>query len=76
MRDYPELQLLKWRQGAIDSLQKHLEGCYGVFMISSFIPDTKLPLKDWTRAELELGSKCLKAAMVSEFPTSEIIQRT
>lgn len=67
-RDYPELSLVQWGQDDTEYLRKCFEGCYGVFIILGFISKSKMSLRDWTRAEIDLGKRCLEAADVSYFP--------
>jgi len=68
-RDYPQLSLVQWRQDDFESLRECFEGCYGVFMNPGFISASEMTLEDWTRAELDLGNRCIKAANVSNPPT-------
>jgi len=61
-RDYPELSLVQWRQDDTASIRKCFEGCYGVFIILGFISEAKISMREWTRAEIDLGKRCLEAA--------------
>lgn len=73
-RDYPQLVMVQWRQEDFQSLQERFEGCYGVFIIPGFISTSEMTLKDWTRAELDLGNRCLAAAKVSNLLPVESLQ--
>jgi len=66
--DYPELSLVQWKQDDCESLRECFEGCYGVFFLPGFVSLSKEQLKagDWTRAELELGDRCIKAAQAAK----------
>lgn len=63
--DYPQLSLVEWQLDNTESLQKCFQGCYGAFIDSGVLlaPDTTA--REWTRAELALGERCIKAAEVS-----------
>lgn len=65
-RDYPQLDLLQWRQQELESLRECFEGCYGVFIIPGFISASEMTLKDWSRAELDLGNRLLAAAKAAK----------
>jgi hypothetical protein len=54
--------------------KKYFEGCYGVFIILGSISKSSMPLKEWTRAEIDLGKRCLEAAEVSDLPAGPWIK--
>ena len=62
-RDYPQLPLIEWEQGNIESLRLCFQGCYGVFLnLGAWTPGKDL--KQWTRDQIEQGNRCIDAAKV------------
>lgn len=68
-RDFPHLNLVLWRQEDEQSLKECFEGCYGVFLNLGYISESEMSLQEWTRAEIELGKRCIEAAKVGDLAT-------
>ena len=63
-RDYPQLSLVKWQEEDVETLRRCFEGCYGAFITTS-APSEGQSVKEQSRAEIELGKRCLTAAKVN-----------
>lgn len=61
-RDYPQLSLVRWQQENGESLRECFEGCYGVFIVSDFVPEAGMSREEWNLAEIALATRCIDAA--------------
>jgi hypothetical protein len=55
---------MEWELEDVESLRQCFEGCYGAFIDSGIFLPPASALEDWTRVELELGERCIRAAEV------------
>ena len=75
-RDYPQLSLVQWQEGDTESIRQCFEGCYGAFITIGVSPLPGLSLKELSRAEIDLGTRCLEAAKVNHIRILSFVNTT
>lgn len=61
-KEYPSLPLRSWQEHSQEDLEACFQGCFGVFVQTDTYAFPLKTRKEWTRSEIELAHRILRAA--------------